>query len=259
VLLFVTLVIHETHLPACLPGLQSEAVAVPERHLGLHMPHDADVPANLVEPLADLVSIHVDLDALLALAATAQVPAPPATALPAAAEAAEEAPPPAGELSAEGSSSGAAAAADAEPADAEPAAASAAAETPRPAAPAAAAAVRVAVARDAAFCFYYNDNLALLEQSGAELVYFSPLVDPLPADISGVYIGGGYPERCVRMRLCQRASWDALWLAMQGWLPKQNKLTEMLCAVLGCLPANFAPPSRTPTALPAVPCLQVCR
>jgi len=55
--------------------------------------------------------------------------------------------------------------------------------------------VRIAVARDEAFCFYYPDNLAKLEEAGAELVYFSPIAgDVLPADIRGVIFGGGYPE-----------------------------------------------------------------
>src|SRR5262249_60414576 len=54
---------------------------------------------------------------------------------------------------------------------------------------------RVGVARDAAFCFYYQDNLDLLAEAGAELVPFSPLSDPeLPADLDLVYLGGGYPE-----------------------------------------------------------------
>lgn len=55
--------------------------------------------------------------------------------------------------------------------------------------------VRIGVARDRAFCFYYEDSLDVLREMGAELVGFSPLEDAaLPDDLHGLYLGGGYPE-----------------------------------------------------------------
>ena len=54
---------------------------------------------------------------------------------------------------------------------------------------------RVAVARDEAFCFYYAESLRAMREAGAEPVFFSPVHDKsLPDDISGLYLGGGYPE-----------------------------------------------------------------
>lgn len=112
-------------------------LVVPERHLGLHLPHEAR--AEYVDQLAALVDEHIDLDALLRNSVIKRLPATAAApALP-----------------------------------------------PR---------ARLAVARDEAFCFYYTDNLELLEQAGAELVPFSPISDPLPDNVDGIYLGGGYPE-----------------------------------------------------------------
>lgn len=54
-------------------------------------------------------------------------------------------------------------------------------------------AVRIGVALDSAFCFYYQENLNELQRKGAELAFFSPIRDDLP-DVDGIYIGGGYPE-----------------------------------------------------------------
>jgi cobyrinic acid a,c-diamide synthase len=59
--------------------------------------------------------------------------------------------------------------------------------------------LRIGVARDRAFSFYYEDNLDLLREQGAEIVPFSPIADPaLPAGLDALYFGGGYPELYVR-------------------------------------------------------------
>lgn len=55
--------------------------------------------------------------------------------------------------------------------------------------------IPIGIAMDEAFCFYYEDNLRLLQRAGARLVPFSPLKDKsLPEGIGGFLLGGGYPE-----------------------------------------------------------------
>jgi cobyrinic acid a,c-diamide synthase len=69
----------------------------------------------------------------------------------------------------------------------------------------------LAVARDAAFCFYYPENLELLVDAGAEIEFFSPIQGEYPsARASGVYLGGGYPELHGRALASNTALWRAL-------------------------------------------------
>lgn len=59
--------------------------------------------------------------------------------------------------------------------------------------------LRLAVAQDEAFCFYYEDNLRMLRENGVTIVCFSPIHDEaLPQNIDGILLGGGYPELYAR-------------------------------------------------------------
>ncbi len=80
--------------------------------------------------------------------------------------------------------------------------------------------VRIAVARDKAFCFYYEDSLQALRDMGARLVDFSPLADrQLPEDIHGLYLGGGYPE-VYAQELSENVSMRvSIRTALEGRLP----------------------------------------
>lgn len=84
--------------------------------------------------------------------------------------------------------------------------------------------LRIAVARDEAFCFYYQENMELLESLGAELIPFSPIHDQeLPAKVSGVILGGGYPENYAKA-LSENTS--MLASIRQAWENKMPFLAE---------------------------------
>lgn len=121
--------------------------ALESRHLGLVTAAEVSGLRDKLTALAALAEQYIDLDGLLALAASPPALVSPACTLPS---------PVVG----------------------------------RP---------KIAVARDKAFCFYYADALRLLEELGAELTEFSPLSDSaLPEGVSGLYLGGGYPELYAR-------------------------------------------------------------
>ena len=80
--------------------------------------------------------------------------------------------------------------------------------------------VRIAVARDRAFCFYSEDSLEALAEMGAELVPFSPLEDAaLPAHVQGLYLGGGYPELYARQLSGNGSMRRSVRAALEGGLP----------------------------------------
>jgi cobyrinic acid a,c-diamide synthase len=106
--------------------------------------------------------------------------------------------------------------------------------------------VRIGIAWDEAFCFYYQDNLDLLRRMGADLVFFTPMADPLPA-VDALYFGGGYPELHAE-RLMRAGCRREIRRALEDGLPAYGEcgglvyLSERLVAggewsMVGVLPA----------------------
>jgi cobyrinic acid a,c-diamide synthase len=125
------------------------AVAIPERHLGLHGAGEKSaVQEGMFDALASLAEKHLDLDGLLELRCGLEIDERP---------------------------------------------------TARPVESQFDDTVRVGVPSDHAFSFYYEDNLDMLREQGAEIVRFSPLSDTsLPPRLDALYFGGGYPELHVK-------------------------------------------------------------
>ena len=111
-------------------------------------------------------------------------------------------------------------------------------------------ALRLAVARDRAFCFYYAENLRLLREAGFELVFFSPLQDSaLPENTAGIYIGGGYPELFAKQLSCNAAMLNAIRAFSRAGGPvyAEGGGYVYLCEGLAILNAG---PNAEPPALP---------
>ena len=78
----------------------------------------------------------------------------------------------------------------------------------------------IAVAKDEAFCFYYADNIRLLEEYGAKITYFSPLHDEkLPEECHALLFGGGYPELYANQLSANTKMREAVKNAVENKMP----------------------------------------
>ncbi len=78
----------------------------------------------------------------------------------------------------------------------------------------------IAVAKDKAFCFYYEENLKLLQKLGASIVEFSPISDEaIPPETDGLWLGGGYPEEYAQVLSQNKSMLESVKKAVEGGLP----------------------------------------
>ena len=80
--------------------------------------------------------------------------------------------------------------------------------------------LKIAVARDEAFCFYYKDNISLLKKMGADIEEFSPVHDErLPEGTDGIILGGGYPELYCRQLFGNETMMNSIRDALESGMP----------------------------------------
>jgi cobyrinic acid a,c-diamide synthase len=108
--------------------------------------------------------------------------------------------------------------------------------------------VRIGVARDRAFGFYYPDDLSALQAAGAELVPFDTLSDSRLPAVDGLFIGGGFPEACLDALEANSALRGALREAIERGLPAYAE-----CGGLMYLSRSITWQGRTARMVGAIP------
>lgn len=99
--------------------------------------------------------------------------------------------------------------------------------------------VPIAVARDEAFCFVYEDNLRLLREAGCEIVEFSPLRDrALPVGIGGIYLPGGYPEIFAESLAANAPMKEAIRAAVEKDMPVYAECGGFIYLTRGVMDTN---------------------
>jgi cobyrinic acid a,c-diamide synthase len=205
---------HYTDVPVIGAVHHDDRLAIVERHLGLVPSNEASGARAKIDALAEAVAAQVDLDRLLMLATTVH-PLPVHTAK---ADSDRGAWIPASTASGRRDS------------NAKP--------------------VRIGVARDAAFAFYYPADLEALQRQGAELVAIDTLTDRhLPA-VDGLFIGGGFPEVHMRALEANESLRSDIRHAIDAGLPVYAECGGLMylsrslswhgerCAMVGALPAD---------------------
>ena len=110
--------------------------------------------------------------------------------------------------------------------------------------------VRIGVARDQAFGFYYPDDLQALQAAGAEIVNFDTLNDPQLPAVDGLFIGGGFPEMFMTELAANHSLRDNIRTAIEADLPVYAECGGLMylartlswhdttCAMVGALPVD---------------------
>ena len=186
---------HYTDVPVIGAVHHDDRLAIVERHLGLMPSNEASEARAKIGVIAEAVAAQVDLDRLMAIAVSAPALPVPAVQAETFSQASANAPgfalPPASMQSSPASGRG--------DSDNIP--------------------IKVGIARDAAFAFYYPDDLNALRRHGAELVFFDTLKDPHLPGVDALFIGGGFPEVHMQALAANRSMREEIRQAIESGLP----------------------------------------
>jgi cobyrinic acid a,c-diamide synthase len=217
---------HYTDVPVIGAVHHDDRLAIIERHLGLMPSNEASGARAKIDVIASVITNQVDVDRLLAIATSATVLSIPAVQ--------EE------KLTLSSANA---------PGLAQPSASTQSFPTDGTE-DLANSPIKLGIARDAAFGFYYPDDLDALRRHGAELVYFDTLKDPHLPEVDALFIGGGFPETHMQALEANRSLREEIRQAIEHGLPvyaecgglmylsRSLRWHALRCEMVGAIPGD---------------------